>query len=395
LLAWELQSTGMTDAVKEGPTSTDTRPQHLFASLGFDFVHRFLWLVLGGCLLALAGGLSLGWALEGDVSIRAEGVIRPTSRHLVKSAIEGRVADILVHAGDRVEEEELLVVLSPLAIRAQLARVEAGLELSDARSARLRQQIEQDRLVLLAVLNSRRLGVERANFVLDHVRREQQVYTEHARADWVRADLEDLVPVRESASAVAQAKAELTITQRQLEANDARLGDLPLEQQSWLRLNSERSSLWAQLESTVIRAPVDGVVLTGDLDLRIGDRIQVGEALMELAEDNAWSARVLIQQIDRPRVKTGQRARVFIAAYPHLEYGVFEGKVTEIAEQAVVGAGYVVDVDLDEVSLSLADGMEAEVRVSVESGRLLQLLWLRLLRELGQTSVPSIRQARG
>jgi multidrug resistance efflux pump len=224
------------------------------------------------------------------------------------------VADILVHVGDRVEEEDILVVLSPLAIRSQLARVEAGLELSDARSARLRQQIEQDRLVLLAVLNSRRLGVERANFVLDHVRREQQVYTEHARADWVRADLEDLVPVRESASAVAKAKAELTITQRQLEANDARLGDLPLEQQSWLRLNSERSSLWAQLESTVIRAPVDGVVLTGDLDLRIGDRIQVGEALMELAEDNAWSARVLIQQIDRPRVKTGQRARVFIAA---------------------------------------------------------------------------------
>ncbi|HIG17022.1 MAG TPA: HlyD family efflux transporter periplasmic adaptor subunit, partial [Candidatus Handelsmanbacteria bacterium] len=280
-------------------------------------------------------------------------MICPTSRHLVKSAIEGRVADILVHAGDRVEEEDILVVLSPLAIRSQLARVEAGLELSDARSARLRQQIEQDRLVLLAVLNSRRLGVERANFVLDHVRREQQVYTEHARADWVRADLEDLVPVRESASAVAQAKAELTITQRQLEANDARLGDLPLEQQSWLRLNSERSSLWAQLESTVIRAPVDGVVLTGDLDLRIGDRIQVGEALMELAEDNAWSARVLIQQIDRPRVKTGQRTRVFIAAYPHLEYGVFEGKVTEIAEQAVVSAGYVVDVDLDEVSLSL------------------------------------------
>ncbi len=113
MLAWELQSTGMTDAVKEGPTSTDARPQHLFASLGFDFVHRFLWLVLGGCLLALAGGLSLGWALEGDVSIRAEGVIRPTSRHLVKSAIEecfSKSAIVLMVIGDCLGLRDYIVM---------------------------------------------------------------------------------------------------------------------------------------------------------------------------------------------------------------------------------------------------------------------------------------------
>lgn len=386
----------MVDPSTTGPEPSHDSPQRVFASLGFGFVHWFLWLVLSGCLLALSGGLVLGWVLDGDVTVKAEGALRPTSRHLVKSAIDGRVEDVRVRAGDRVAENDILVVLSPRGLRGRLTQVERELDLSDTRSERLASQIDHDRLVLTAMLGARRLDVERAVFSLEHVRREQQLYTEHARAHWARRDLEELVPVRESTSVLAQAEAQYAITRRQLEANAARLADLQLERQTWMQLDAERRNLWQQLENTVIRAPVDGVVLTGDLDLRIGDRVQVGEALLELAQDNAWSARVLIQQIDRPKLKTGQRARVFIRAYPHLEYGVLEGHVAVIAEQAAAdGTGYPVDVVLDRTALALLDGMAAEVRVTVDSGRLLQLVWKRLLRELGRVPVPEVRQAQG
>ncbi|MBT7844003.1 MAG: hypothetical protein HN742_19140, partial [Lentisphaerae bacterium] len=84
------------------PPPTDDDPLGLFAALGFGFVHRFLWLVLTACALALMGALILGWWLEGDVTVQAAGVVRPTSRHLVKSAIDGRLQEIRVRAGDRV-----------------------------------------------------------------------------------------------------------------------------------------------------------------------------------------------------------------------------------------------------------------------------------------------------
>jgi multidrug efflux pump subunit AcrA (membrane-fusion protein) len=149
------------------------------------------------------------------------------------------------------------------------------------------------------------------------------------------------------------------------------------------------------LESTVIRAPVDGVVLTGDLDRRTGDHVQVGEALLELAEDDAWMARVLIDQTDRPKVHPGQRVRVFVHAYPHLEFGVLEGSVARITAQAASnGTGYPVDVDLERADFDLADGIGAEVRVAVDSGRLLQLVWHRLLHGLGRTTIPDLREAR-
>lgn len=138
----------------------------------------------------------------------------------------------------------------------------------------------------------------------------------------------------------------------------------------------------------------------GDLQLRVGDRVQMGEALVELGKDNAWSARVSVQQIDRPKLRTGQQARVFVESYPHLQYGVLEGSVTAIAEEAQAGGtDYAVDVEIDATDLALADGMAADVRVTVDSGRLLRLVWHRLLRQFGQarvqTQVSALHEDRG
>ena len=196
----------------------DNSPQALFASLGFGFVHWFLWLVLAGCSLLLAVGVALGWFLQGEVAVQATGAVRPTTRHLVKSGVDGRVAEVRVRAGDQVQEKDILFMLSPREIRGRLSQIDRELDLSDTRRARLRDQIDHDRLVLTAVMASRLLAVERAAYALQHVRREQQLYTDYARGRWSRSKLEDLVPVRESMGTLDQAQADLRVTERQLGA---------------------------------------------------------------------------------------------------------------------------------------------------------------------------------
>lgn len=368
-------------------------PGDLFAHLGFGFVRRFLCTVCLACVLALGVALALSWLLEGDVTIHGTGSVQPSARHLIKSAVAGRIQDVYVHAGDRVAEDDVLIVLSPRELRTRLAQIEQQLDLSDARSRRLQTQMDQDHQILTAVLASRRLDVARADFVLQQIRHEQQLYTTHARKGWRRRNLESLVPVQEGRAAVERARSQVEITLRQLAANDTRQQDLALERRTWAQFDVERRALWQQLENTVIRAPVAGTVLTGDLEFRVGDRIDAGDALLQLAAHGAWTARVLISQIDRPKLKTGQRARVFVQAYPHLEYGVLEGRVSEIAAQSTDGSSYPVKVELDSTGVLLADGMAAEVRVSVDSGRLLQLVWKGLLRQLGSTSIAELRQA--
>ena len=67
----------MVDASTTGPEPGQDTPQRLFRTLGFSFVHWFLWLVLWGCFLAPTGGLVLGWVLEGDITVKAKGAVRP------------------------------------------------------------------------------------------------------------------------------------------------------------------------------------------------------------------------------------------------------------------------------------------------------------------------------
>lgn len=124
-------------------------------------------------------------------------------------------------------------------MRGRLTQVKAELELSDSRSKRLFCADRSNRRVLTPMLAARRLDMQRAVFSLEQVRNEQRLYTEYAGADWARRDLEELIPVREATSVLAQAEVQFAITSLQVEANDARLADLQLERQTWMRLDAE------------------------------------------------------------------------------------------------------------------------------------------------------------
>lgn len=388
----------MTDLDPTTVSASDA-PERLFAALGFGFVQRFLWLVLATCLALAGTALALGWHFEGDVTVRGAGQVRSARRHVVKSGLDGVVAQVKVRDGDRVEKQAILLVLSPGELRARLAQVEQDLALSAARQASLAQQIEAEQQVLTCLVHSRRLDVERAALVIEQARQRQRHYGQPARAGWRRRQLEQLLPVRLAAADSAQAEAQLTLAERQLEVSRGRREELRTEREYWARLDAQRLHLWQALEHAVVRAPSAGVVLTRGLDQRLGDRVEVGTALLELAVEDAWTAQVLVSQLDRPRLKPGQRARIFVEAFPHLEYGALEGQVASVGEQpAPGGLAYPVDIAIDRRqgrSLALADGMVAEAKVAVDRGRLLDLLWRRVLRHLGEWTPPELKEARG
>ena len=147
-----------------------------------------------------------------------------------------------------------------------------------------------------------------------------------------------------------------------------------------------------------IRAPLGGTVLTGDLQRRVGDRVQAGEGIVEIAELGGWQARVMVGERDIPRVQKRQKVRLYVHAFPHLEYKIFSGRVEEIAVQPdAAGAGYPVRVLIDNPQIddgarvySLAHGMSTNAHIVVERGRIAVLLWCRLLRSLGEVGQQGI-----
>jgi len=150
-----------------------------------------------------------------------------------------------------------------------------------------------------------------------------------------------------------------------------------------------------RLALTAIRAPAAATVLTDRVEARAGDQVQAGAVLLELAPLDSWYAEVQVREQDVARVRPGQSARLFVEAFPHLEYKVFRGRVESVALEPAATGGYrsrvlvedpaVVD---DGRSQALAYGMAAEARIVVAQGRIVVLLWRHLLRRLG----PAARQ---
>ena len=126
-----------------------------------------------------------------------------------------------------------------------------------------------------------------------------------------------------------------------------------------------------------------------------GDRLRERETVLEVAQTDAWQARIMVKGIGLPKVEIGQPARLYVNAFPHTEYKVFEGTVEEVSAVTVIGnavAGAVYPIRMSIRDPQVWDGEQVyplayEMNGVVERGRVLELLWKKLL----QTAEPVAR----
>jgi hypothetical protein len=92
--------------------------------------------------------------------------------------------------------------------------------------------------------------------------------------------------------------------------------DLATSRAELAELLARKATLRRRIEDAVVRAPVDGIVLRGDVDRRIGETVSEGESLMEIA---ATEGRLVLLRIPEKRaleVLTGQEGKFSLEAKP-------------------------------------------------------------------------------
>ncbi len=366
-----------------------------FHGPGFRFVRSFLLviLMLVGCLLVLAGMLS--WHFSMDMTVEGKGVIEPRHRHRVKAEIAGIIQQIHVRQGQPVEKGQPLVTLDDTDWRIQLQKTEKDLEVNQSQQRAIQQQMEQERNIRHAEVAHAQRQVERMRIQQEQVVAEQSIYSAGVLpVRVVRQPLEQLLPVRLSNALLQQAEADLERIQQRLQAVEGRAAELHTLEKQREKIEQERRRLENRLAKHTIRAPAAGTVLAGQLEQRVGDRLQEGEAILELAQTDGWLARIMVKETDLPKIEIGQPARLYVNAFPHTEYKVFEGTVEAVSAVPVVGNAaegtvYPIKVSIRDPQVwdgkqvyALAYGMNAEVKVVVERGRIVELLWKKLLQSV-------------
>jgi len=304
----------------------------------------FLWLVYQGLTWDLRskdrGTREAYRALEvvrGDLreTVVATGGLEPFARITVQSEIPGIVAAVHCDDGARVAAGQPLVELDHDRLNQLVAELRAGLDLKRALA---RQDV-----------------VARAAAALEQVRRDHarvmRLFAQGAAPESTVDDLKHRLALAEIAA--RDARAEVDARRAAVEQAEAALR------------RAERD-----LEKSVIRAPVDGVVLERRVNVgtAVADIQNGGTVIAVIADDRRIHLLAEVDENDVARVREGQPAQVRIDAFPG---ETFPGRVRRVASSGTPQgsvANFKIEIELDP-DPRVRVGMSADARIELTEPR--------------------------
>ncbi|MEZ5996828.1 MAG: efflux RND transporter periplasmic adaptor subunit [Hyphomonadaceae bacterium] len=282
---------------------------------------RNLWIAGGGAALLLLAGWTF---FRGDSDaepyrtapvdrgaitrvVSATGTLQPLVSANVGSTVSGPVTQVLVDFNTQVRAGQVLARLDPTPFQQRVTQAQASLSQAQAQAAVA--NADYQRYVLL----------QQRGFASEQLMTQQRAARDTARA------------------AVAQAAAQV-------------------------------ASARTDLERSVIRSPIDGVVV--DRQVNVGQSVAASlqaPTLFIIAQDlSRLQANITVDEADIGEVREGMAVRFTVDAFPDR---AFEGRVSQVRQQGVADSGvvsYTVVVEADNPGRQLLPGMTANAEIVLE-----------------------------
>ncbi|HTM44748.1 MAG TPA: efflux RND transporter periplasmic adaptor subunit [Polyangiaceae bacterium] len=279
-----------------------------------------VWQVARPKPVPLAARFRAGAVSRGDIvrEVSATGHLEAITTVQVGAEISGRIASVEVDYNDHVTAGQVLASFDRAALSAQQAQ-------------------------MVAALAAARAAVEQSKTDRDHAA------TQKARADQLFASNLVSQSDRDNASAAARLAAQrVSAAEAQLAAQQASF-----------------SLAKTNLEHTIIRSPIDGVVITRNVDpgQTVASMLQTPVLFTVAADLRKMRVIASVDEADIGELAEKQMATFTVNAYPNR---TFEGIVTEVRNSPQTVQDVVVygtEVDVENTDLALKPGMTASVRI--------------------------------
>ena len=147
-----------------------------------------------------------------------------------------------------------------------------------------------------------------------------------------------------------------------------------------VRIAAELELVERQITRSELRAPFNGVVLSGDLNQQLGAAVTRGETLFTVAASDEYRLVLELEEQDVGLVRTGQSADVRLSALPDKTFEAAIDTVLPVATSTEDKHVFRVPALLSQRSNTLLPGMEGVARLQVGS-RSLAWVYTRALRE--------------
>lgn len=139
-----------------------------------------------------------------------------------------------------------------------------------------------------------------------------------------------------------------------------------------------------QLARTRIVAPIDGLVVSGDLSQALGAPLERGRILFEVAPLDAYRLIVEVDERDIAEVAAGQMGELVLSSIPDKAFPFVVDKVTPVSTPKEGRNCFRVESRLEETSDRLRPGMEGVGKITIDRRRVVWIWtheltdWVRL-----------------
>jgi HlyD family secretion protein len=313
-------------------------------------------------------------------TVRATGTLNPVTMVLVGSQLSGQVVEIMADYNSPVRAGQVLARLYTDQIETRRDAARADLAQANADVSMRRAQIEKSRALLVraeATVRDQEAQRDRARTQLAEAKRNLSRQTElNERAVGTQSALDQArtqaeIQTAELASAEAQIasiqaeivglNADITLAEAQMKSAEA----LVLQRQAKVR------DVEIDLARTVIRSPVDGVVVKRDVEL--GQTVAASlsaPTLFTVAQDlRDIDIYANIDEADIGRVKAGQSVSFTVSAYANRSFNGTVRAVRLGAQTVQNVVTYTAVIGVENSDQALLPGMTANLQIVTDERR--------------------------
>jgi HlyD family secretion protein len=280
---------------------------------------RKKWLIVAGVVLVAAAVIAANFYFKKDKGIvvtneviktrdleavvSASGKIQPKRLVNISADTPGRVVNLAVNEGDRIQRGQFLLQIDPKSLRTRVEGGTASLQAAHASLDQMRQSVETGRVQL-----------------------QQARQTLARQQDLWRQQLTTREALDRAENDVRAAESTLQEREKQATAQAS-------------RIEQERAGLASaqyDLSKVRIESPIDGIVTRRNIQegetAVIGTMNNPGTVLLTLADMSVIQAEVEVDETNIPHVVIGQIGKISIDAIPDR---TFKGHVTEIGNSPI------------------------------------------------------------
>jgi multidrug efflux pump subunit AcrA (membrane-fusion protein) len=120
-----------------------------------------------------------------------------------------------------------------------------------------------------------------------------------------------------------------------------------------------------QLQRTLVRAPIKGVIVSDDISQAVGKPLTTGEVLFEVAAINAFRVILYVDERDIVRIEQGQTGELVLSSLPAERLAFTVSNITPVSEVSDGRNRFRVEAQLSATTAAVQPGMTGTAKITV------------------------------